>query len=124
MEWWQIITAIIVPILGAVGLIASWIHKIMEKYKQPFLEMQQKIDDLAAHQPQCAKYFAADKETLESHTRELNRLARRQEDAYAIIAKQSEGIYLCMQHEVKGNHIELLEQWMRDNARTSISKTY
>lgn len=78
------------------------------------------LDDLIGKMDNIQKYLTNDKEALETHRTAINGLAKKQSRLRDVVASNSEGIYLCMQHEVKGNHTDLLEKWMRDSVKNNI----
>lgn len=147
MDWLQTASVIIAIVVGVITIIAAlkrFIVALSNKYRAPFEELQKQVDALRENRPICEaefekaskarkklrretkglasmrKHLANDKETLEAHMRSINSMACSLEDVYEQLAIAIEGIHLVMQHEIKGNHTELLEKWMRESAKKGI----
>lgn len=120
------LSSLALTILSASAIVGGFILWIVSKYRKPFEELREHVDtqdkrneerlnELESREDTCGKHFDNDKQAIEQLRRDVNRL-------YGVTADNNEGIMLCMQHEVKGNHTELLEQWMRQNARHTIER--
>lgn len=123
MEWVSaggVIAAFIVSILTIITIVCGIVGRAMQRYKKPFDELNKRVDGLEERHPTCERKFANDKEDIEMIVRIVNRNTREIENIFELLANHAEGIHLCMQHGVNGDHVQLLEEWMRQNARKTV----
>lgn len=118
----------LVPMLALIVSVFTYYQSVKERHYKAAIDSAEvnaqlnKVNDLLVKLENIQKYLTNDEEALETHRNAINGLARRQRKLCEVVANNSEGIYLCMQHEVKGNHVELLEKWMRESVKNNITE--
>lgn len=145
MNWVQfaaLIAGLLVSVIAIIGFLTKTMGGLAAKYRKPFDELHKRVDNLEEHRPKCESRFealegvAGLEQTVRNHTtylsndreaiveirRDANDRAKEIGELYNTVSELVEGVHLCMQHEVKGNHVDLLEKWMRDNAASSVKR--
>lgn len=144
MDWQfaAVIAGFIVSVTVIVSFLCKSFGNLAAKYKAPFEKLHGRVDELERHKPKCEerfeelesvksvaetvanhdKYLSNDKDSIKAMRRDLNNQADDIYNLYEIVGDLAEGVHLVMQHEVKGNHIVLLEEWMRKNASGNIKR--
>lgn len=139
MDWLKDIAYIVVTALTVVGIVAGGVKAISKKFKEPFEKLRELVNQyhidndarikkiqkdfeerlrtLENKREFCNKNFHNDKESIEANRRAINNNSRDIDTLFEIVSEHSEGLYLCMQQEIKGDHITLLEEWQRNRAK-------
>lgn len=137
-----LIASLAVSVIAILGFISKSAGNLAAKYRKPFEELHRRVDELEEHKPKCEERFEAleciaglaeivnnhetylknDREAIVALRRDDNNMAEAIGTLYDIAGDLTEGVHLCMQHDVKGNHTQLLEEWMRDNAASSVKR--
>lgn len=112
--------ALIGSITAAIfGLVKLYNHFMKPHYeaKQASEEgdrkLHERIDSLESESKQCAKKFANDDESIKGLRREQNRQADN-------ISMLTEGVFLIIQHLVTEDHVEDMQEWMRDYTKQTV----
>lgn len=117
----------LVPLLSLIVSIFIYYQSVKERHYKEAEESTkvtsklEKLDEAIGKIEKIQKYLTNDKEALETHRSAINGLSRNQRKMRGVISSNTNGVMLCMQHEVKGNHTELLEEWMRHAATSAVS---
>lgn len=117
----------IVPMLALIVSIFTYYQSVKERHYKDAEESANvtnrldKLDEAIGKIENIQKYLTNDKEALETHRAAINGISRNQRRMRGVISSNTNGIMLCMQHEVKGNHTDLLEEWMRNSAMNAVS---
>lgn len=117
----------LVPLLSLLVSIFIYYQSVKERHYKDAEEdtivknKLEKLDGAIEKIENIQKYLTNDKEALETHRSAINGISRNQRRMRSVISSNTNGIMLCMQHEVKGNHTELLEEWMRRAATSAVS---
>lgn len=116
-----------VPVIALIVSIFTYYQSVKERHRKDaeetanIMNKLDKFDKAVEKIEQIQKYLTNDKETLELHRTAINGLSKNQRKMRGVISSNTNGIMLCMQHDVKGNHTELLEEWMRNSAMNAVS---
>lgn len=119
MEFKDVVSLILtlLTIAGTVIGAAAAIYRLLRK---PYDKLDARVTELEGHKAGCAKIFGKDKDAIDQMRRDLNHTNNDVSYVKRVLAFHEEGINLTMQHDIKGNHTSLLEQWMRDSAKIHI----
>lgn len=107
------ITAAIFGLVKAYNHFMRPVHDAKRASEEGDAELHERIDSLERESKQCAKKFANDDESIKGLRREQNRQA----DSLAML---TEGVFLVIQHLVTDDHVEDMQEWMRDYTKQSV----
>lgn len=108
----------------AVGAIVALLAKGIAMWRKPTQDAVKKseegdaalharIDHLEENEKECSKKFANDFQELKGIRRDLNTQAES-------IAMLTDGMFLVIQHLVTDDHVDDMEEWMRNHAKNAI----
>lgn len=105
--------AIIKAIIKAYHVWIDPVHETRKQSEEADKELHDRIDTLETRRAECDEKFANDFEQLNSLRREQNRQAE-------AISMLTEGTFLIIQHLVTDDHVEDMQEWMRDYTKQTV----
>ena len=108
------VASLISVLLAICGTSVGGLVVVIKNLKKPYNKLDERLKKLEAHPAQCQKKFGNDKESIDQIRRDVNHESRDLQYVKRVMRYLEEGVMLCMQHDIKGNHTHLLEKWMRE----------
>lgn len=103
-------------IVKAVAMIRKPAQEAAKKSEEGDAALHERIDHLEENEKECSKKFANDFQELKGIRRDLNTQAES-------IAMLTDGVFLVIQHLVTDDHVDDMEEWMRNHAKNAITRS-
>lgn len=101
-------------IIGSLGVIFAVLMKIWHKVNEPNTKLQDRVEKIEKRLDEHDEYFKNDKSSI-------NMLIRGQNRQDESLGNITEAVFLIIQHEVTGDHVEDMEKWMINQAKGNIA---
>lgn len=107
------VIAIVGGCVKAYRHLTSPAHEARKASEEGDKQLHSRIDELESNSKECADRFQND-------FLSIKRLRREQERQADVVALLSEGMFLIIQHLVTDDHIDDMQEWMREYTKQTV----